>query len=91
MSTEAGEGTAVAPAKTVLRELMAGGPPRTAGELWVEAEKRGIKSKRFMKTMLKQMRERGEVQAKPPGVVQREGAHPSNFLFSVVTGGQSGS
>ena len=94
MSTEAGEGTAVAPAKTVLRELLAEGPPRTAGELWVEAEKRGMKSKRFMKMMLKQMRERGEVQARPPGVEQRTGVHGHiNYLFSSVgsvAGGRSG-
>lgn len=94
MSAQAGEGTVAAPAKTVLRELLAEGPPRTAGELWVEAEKRGMKSKRFMKMMLKQMRERGEVQARPPGVEQRTGVHGHvNFLFSSVgsvAGGRSG-
>ncbi len=88
MSTQAGEGTTAAPAKTVLRKLLAEGPPRTAGDLWVEAERRGMKSKRFMKTMLKQMRERGEVQARPSGVELRGGAHQS-FLYSAV--GQSGS
>jgi uncharacterized protein (DUF2267 family) len=81
LSTQGSDGAAAGP-KTVLRELIAQGPPRTAGELWVEAEKRGMKSKRFMKRMLKQMRDRGEVQTKPP--VVRDGGHHvrNSFLYS---------
>ena len=82
MSTEGGGSTTVGPtgpAKTVLRELIAEGPPRTAGELWAEAEKRGIKSKRFMKTMLKQMRERGEVRTRPPAVQEAHVAHSFRY------------
>lgn len=39
--------------------------PLTAAEIWELVEPQGMKSKRFMKTMLKQMRDRGEVKTKP--------------------------
>jgi hypothetical protein len=65
--------------KAVLRELVAEGPPMTAGELWIQAEKRGLKSKRFMKEMLKQMRQRGEVVTSPPPSKEHHGQQ--SFLY----------
>ena len=75
-----GQDTGLGP-KTVLRELISEGPPRTAGELWAEAEKRGLKSKRFMKMMLKQMRDRGEVVTRPPSRSSEGGHHHAHQSF----------
>ena len=72
------------PPKPVLRDLLAQGPPRTADALWVEAEKRGLKSKRFMKTMLKQMRERGEVETRAGGTGETSGKAHVSYTYAYV-------
>lgn len=68
----------------MLRDLLAQGPPRTADALWVEAEKRGLKSKRFMKTMLKQMRERGEVETRAGGTGETSGKAHVSYTYAYV-------
>ncbi|KAI8104091.1 hypothetical protein M9435_006617 [Picochlorum sp. BPE23] len=54
--------------------------PLTAAEIWELVEPQGMKSKRFMKTMLKQMRERGEVKTKPS-----DGSNNSFVYYHVST------
>ena len=39
--------------------------PLTAAELWEKAEGEGVKSKRFMKQMLQQMKKSGHVMTRP--------------------------
>ena len=73
------------PPKAVLRDLLAQGPPRTADALWVEAEKRGLKSKRFMKMMLKQMRERGEVETRAGRTGETSGKAHESYTYAVRT------
>lgn len=69
--------------KSVLRSLLADGP-RTSKELWDHAEQHGVKSKRFMKMMLKQMRQRGEISTSPPKRGSENEAHHGflNFVYS---------
>jgi len=50
--------------KGMLRSLLSEGP-RTAEELWRHVEQKGFKSKRFMKKMLHQMRQNGEIVTSP--------------------------
>lgn len=66
--------------KAVLRSLLAEGP-RTSDELWEQAERHGFKSKRFMKTMLKQMRQRGEILTKPPQEASGNHTHHGSLSF----------
>ena len=49
-----------------------------------EAEKRGLKSKRFMKTMLKQMRERGEVETRAGGTGETSGKAHVSYTYAYV-------
>lgn len=67
--------------KTLLRgALTQAESPLTAAEIWELVEPQGMKSKRFMKTMLKQMRERGEVKTKPS-----DGSNNSFVYYHVST------
>jgi hypothetical protein len=54
--------------KAVLRNILTGAKrPLTAAEVWAPAEENGLKSKRFMKQMLKQMRLAGQIRTVPLG------------------------
>lgn len=74
--------------KGVLRSLLSEGP-RTAEELWEHAEKEGLKSKRFMKTLLQQMRQNGEISTSPrkhDSESQTHNGHGSlNFVYRKPT------
>ena len=76
------------PVKALLRQLIAAGPPRNADALWAEAEIRGVKSKRFMKQMLKQMKARGEVETTEARGGERGGGgghhHRASFSYARV-------
>ena len=53
-------------AKTTLHRLLStADKPLASAEVWALAEPEGLKSKRFMKQMLKQMRVRGHVETVP--------------------------
>lgn len=72
--------------KELLRSLLSEGP-RTSDELWQHAEQRGLKSRRFMKKMLQQMRQNGEISTNPrkseSGTQTYHGHHGSlNFVYS---------
>ena len=55
-------------AKTVLHRLLtAADRPLTSAEVWSLAGEEGLKSKRFAKQMLQQMRQRGHVKTVPMG------------------------
>lgn len=59
---------AVSGPKAVLRNILSGTEsPLTAAEIWAGAEVQGLKSKRFMKQMLKQMRLAGQIRTVPLG------------------------
>jgi len=53
------------PKTTLNRLLETAEKPLTSAELWALAETKGLKSKRFMKQMLQQMRKRGHVKTIP--------------------------
>lgn len=69
--------------KAVIRRLLIdSGRPMTSDELWEKAEKEGIKSKRFMKMMLSQMRSRGAVKTSPK---VEAGSKSDNFVYKLVS------
>ena len=55
-------------AKSTLHRLLSSADrPLTSAEVWSIAESEGLKSKRFMKQMLSQMRQRGHIRTVPLG------------------------
>lgn len=55
-------------AKSTLHRLLSSADrPLTSAEVWSRAESEGLKSKRFMKQMLAQMRQRGHIRTVPLG------------------------
>ena len=75
--------------KEVLRNLLSEGP-RTSEELWQHAEQQGLKSKRFMKKLLQQMCQNGEISTSPLNGETETQAHHGhghghgslNFVYS---------
>lgn len=67
--------------KSTLRLILAEADTQqglTAAQLWELAQQRGLKSKRFMKMMLKQMRGKGEISTGPNAKAS------DGFVYSLV-------
>jgi hypothetical protein len=54
--------------KSKIFEILTDTKPMTSAEIWAEAEKKGVRSKRHMKMMLQDLRQRGWVVTKPGAV-----------------------
>lgn len=69
--------------KAVLRSLLSNGP-LTSEELWEHAQQNGLKSKRFMKKMLQQMRQNGEISTSPPNNASENQSHHGHGSLKFV-------